>query len=166
MNSRRTCVPAMIVALALVGVATIEASGRFSRRSLRGTYGFYGSGTLAGGTVQAGIVGLNSFDGAGGCDVTVRLNAGGTVIPLTAAECSYTVNADGTGQIHVRFDHPVFAGPFTSDFVIVDNAKEVPFSISEASGARSRPASPRSSQARGRTERWRPRRSTGAAASS
>jgi len=53
---------------------------------------------------------------------------------MSSVECSYTVNADGTGQIHVRFDHPVFGGPFTSDFVIVDNAKEVPFSISEASG--------------------------------
>src|SRR5262249_55239884 len=105
-----------------------------SRRSLKGTYGFNGSGTLAGGTVPAGFVGLNSFDGAGGCDVTVRLNAGGTVIPLSAAECSYTVNADGTGQIHVTFDHPTFGGPFTGGFGIGDKAKEVPVSISGASG--------------------------------
>jgi hypothetical protein len=134
MNPGRMYVSTMIAAVALAGVAASEAGERFSRRSLKGTYGFSGSGTVAGGTVQAGIVGLNSFDGAGGCDVTVRLNAGGTVIPLSAAECSYTVNADGTGQIHVTFDHPMFGGPFTSDFVIVDHAKEVPFSISDASG--------------------------------
>ena len=133
MSSRRTWVSVLIVGLTLVGVATSEAGGRFSRRSLRGTYGFSGAGTLAAGTVQAGLVGLNSFDGAGGCDIRVRLNAGGTVVPLNTAECSYTVNSDGTGQIHVRFDHPVFAGPFISDFVIVDDAKEVPFSVSDVS---------------------------------
>ena len=134
MSPGRIYASTMIVAVALAGVATSEAGERFSRRSLKGTYGFNGSGTVAGGTVAAGFVGLNSFDGAGGCTATVRLNAGGTVIPLSAAECSYTVNADGTGQIHVTFDHPIFGGPFTSDFVIVDKGKEVPFSVSDVSG--------------------------------
>src|SRR5262245_3505873 len=88
-------VSTMIVAVAVPGVATSESVEGCSLRSLKGIYGISGSGTVAG-TVQAGFVGLNSFDGAGGCDVSVRLNAGGTVVPLSAAECSYTVNADGT----------------------------------------------------------------------
>jgi hypothetical protein len=79
--------------------------------------------------VQAAVVGLNSFDGAGGCRITARLNQGGVVNPLTTATCSYTVNPDGTGTIDVTFNElPV---PFRSDFVIVDQAKELLFVLSD-----------------------------------
>lgn len=134
MSAKTIGVSAMIAALSLAAATTSEAGGRFSVRSLKGIYGFSGSGTLAGGTIPAGVVGLNSYDRAGGCDVSARLNAGGVVHSLSTAECSYTVNSDGTGQLRVTFDHPIFAGPFISDFVIVDEAKELPFSLSDPSG--------------------------------
>jgi hypothetical protein len=129
MNTRTIYVAVIMLAGLLASVGTSQAIERFSLRSLRGIYGFSGSGTLSGGTVQAAVVGLNSFDGAGGCRITARLNQGGVVSSLTSATCSYTVNPDGTGFTHVTFvELPV---PFTSDFVIVDQAKELHFVLSD-----------------------------------
>lgn len=133
MNTRKIYVAVVVLAALLACVGTSHASGRFTLRSLRGVYGFSGSGTLFGGTVQAAVVGLNSFDGAGGCRITARLNAGGMVTSLTSATCSYTVNPDGTGSTTVTFNEPPF-GPFRSDFVIVDQAKELRFVLSDLFG--------------------------------
>ena len=129
----RICVAVIIVATGLAYVATSQAATGFSLRSLKGTYGFSGSGTLLNGTVQAAVVGLNSFDRFGGCGIKARLNAGGLVMSLTSATCSYSVNPGGTGSIHVTFNEPPFVGPFTSDFVIVDDAREIQFVLSDAS---------------------------------
>ena len=133
MNTRKIYVAAIILAALLAYVGPSHASGNFRLRSLRGVYGFSGSGTLFDGSVQAAIVGLNSFDGAGGCDITARLNAGGTVFSLTAATCTYTVNSNGTGLITATFNEPGFTGPFMSDFVIVDQGKELQFVLSDVS---------------------------------
>lgn len=133
MNTRKIYVAAVVLAALLASVGPSHASGNFRLRSLRGVYGFSGSGTLFGGAVQAAIVGLNSFDGAGGCDITARLNAGGTVFSLTTAKCTYTVNPNGTGLITATFNEPGFTGPFLSDFVIVDQAKELQFVLSDVS---------------------------------
>jgi hypothetical protein len=127
------CALAILLVASLVGVATTGASGRFSVRSLRGTYVFSGSGTLMGGTVQAATVGLNSFDGAGGCGIKARINAGGTVLSVTAATCVYTVNADGTGTIRLRFNDPSLPVPFVSNIAIVDE-KEVHFMLQDELG--------------------------------
>jgi hypothetical protein len=51
--------------------------------------------------VQAAVVGLNSFNGAGNCYITARLNAGLSVQSFTTSECSYTVNSNGTGSINI-----------------------------------------------------------------
>ena len=134
MNTRRIYMALIMLAGLLASVGTSEAAGNFTQRSIKGTYGFSGSGTLAGGAVQAAVVGLNSFDGAGGCQITARLNAGGVVFSLTSATCSYTVNPDGTGSIHVTFNEPPFVAPFTSDFDIVDNKKELDFVLSDSGG--------------------------------
>jgi hypothetical protein len=133
MKIKSLSVAAIIVAAVLAHVATTRAAADFSRRSLKGTYGFSGAGTLFGGAVQATVVGLNSFDRAGGCVITARINGGGLVTPLTTATCSYGVNSNGTGWIHVTFNEPPF-GPFVSDFVIVDEARELRFILSDASG--------------------------------
>jgi hypothetical protein len=130
MKMRKTYAAAAAIAAVVGYVGTTEAAAVYSKRSLRGVYGFSGSGTLAGGTVQAAVVGLNSFDGKGGCDITARLNAGGAeVVPLTTAECSYTVNPQGSGALTVTFNEPPF-GPFTSDFVFVHGADELHFVLS------------------------------------
>jgi len=60
------------------GSAPANQNGSITVRAVRCEYPFSGSGTLASGTVQAGIVGLNSFDGAGGCDVMVRRAGSGS----------------------------------------------------------------------------------------
>ncbi len=129
---------AYVVVVGLVGllayVGSGHASGRYSLHSLNGVYGFSGSGTLFSGTVQAAVVGLNSFDGAGSCKITARLNAGGSVQSLTSKECSYTVNRDGTGSINSTFNEPPF-GPFTTDFVFVDGNKELYIVLSDGFGA-------------------------------
>jgi hypothetical protein len=128
MNTRRIYVAVIMLGGLLGLVGTSQAVERFTNRSLRGIYGFSGSGTLSDGTVQAAVVGLNSFDGAGGCRITARLNNGGTVVSLTSATCSYTVNPDGTGFTDVTFTG---LPPFKSDFVIVDQAKEIHFVLSD-----------------------------------
>ena len=69
MNARKVYVAAVVLAALLAYDGPSHASGNFRLRSLRGVYGFSGSGTLFGGAVQAAIVALNSFDGAGGCDI-------------------------------------------------------------------------------------------------
>jgi hypothetical protein len=134
MKTRKVYVTLLMLAGMLASVSTSQAVSSFSLRSLRGTYGFSGSGTLAGGMVQAAVVGVNSFDGAGGCRITARLNAGGMVHSLTSATCSYTVNPNGTGTTTVTFHEPPFVGPFISDFVIVDAKKELRFVLSDPSG--------------------------------
>ncbi len=129
MNTRTIYAALIMLAGLLASVGTTQAVERFTQRSLRGIYGFSGSGTLEGGTVQAAVVGLNSFDGAMGCRITARLNRGGVVLSLTSAICSYTVNPDGTGFINVTFNELPL--PFRSDFVIVDQAKELQFVLSD-----------------------------------
>ena len=135
MNTKTITAGTLVLVVALLAyVGTSQAANGFSNRSLKGTYGLSGSGTLAGGAVQAAIVGLNSFDRAGGCRITARINALATVTPVRSTSCSYTVNPDGTGFISVSFDNPMFAGPFRSDIVIVDNAQEIDFMLSDDSG--------------------------------
>lgn len=119
----------VIVALFAFG-ATSQAGENFTLHSIQGTWGFSASGTLAG-AVPAAAVGLLTFDGAGGCSESAKLNAGGTVYPLTTTACSYTVNSDGSGSVIVTF---AGFGSFTTDFVIVDVAKEFHFIISDVSG--------------------------------
>jgi hypothetical protein len=34
----------------------------------------------------------------------------------------------------VTFDNPLFAGPFHSDFVVVDDGEEIPFMLSDGTG--------------------------------
>jgi hypothetical protein len=134
MYTRKLYVVAFVVVALLASVGTIQATSSFSVRTLKRTYGLSGSGTLLGGTVQAAIVGVNSFNRAGGCAISAQINAFGTVTPVSSTSCSYTVNPDGTGVLRVTFDTPPYTGPFRSDFVIVDNAKEIRFMLSDQSG--------------------------------
>jgi hypothetical protein len=147
MTMRRISIAAAVVIAALTYAGASGASSGFSVRSLKGVYGFSGAGTLGAGTIQTAVVGLQRFDGAGGCRITARLNAGGTVHSLRSTRCTYTVTPDGRGVATVTFDHPVFAGPFISDFALVDGGDEALFAISDpsqttvASGAAKRQAS-------------------------
>jgi hypothetical protein len=135
MKMRSVYFAAFVVVALFAYVGTTQAAGGFSVRTLKGTYGISGSGTLGYGTIQAAVVGLNSFDRDGSCDITAKVNAGGRVAPLTTAHCSYSVNADGTATLDVTFNEPPFTVPFHSDFVIVDGGKELHFVLSDAAGS-------------------------------
>lgn len=128
MIATRNYLAVMVIAALVAFSATSDAGEHFTLQSLRGAWGFSASGTLGGGTVQAAAVGLITFDGVGGCVDEARLNAGGTVVALTSVTCSYTVNSDGTGTLIATFAP---AGAFTTDFVLVDNAKEFHFIVSD-----------------------------------
>jgi hypothetical protein len=142
MSRNRVVVAAMAVVFAAgfgPHVASSDTSGRFSNRTLRGVYGFSGSGTLLNGTVQAAVVGLNSFNGAGGCRIQGRLNLGGGVHSIQSSSCTYHVGPDGAGSLEVVLTAtPPPAVPlppsFTSDFVIVDNGKQLQFMLSDDLG--------------------------------
>jgi hypothetical protein len=120
-------VPMMVAAVVFLANSTARADGKFSLKSIRGTYGFSASGTLRG--FPAAAVGLNSFDGKGGCAISVQLNslAVGGLIHMDTIACTYTVNADGTGVINSTF--PI--GMFRSDIVII-NDDEVDFVLSNS----------------------------------
>lgn len=129
--ARRNYLAVMVVAALLAFSATSEADERFTLRSLRGSWGFSAAGFLLANTptpLPASAVGLITFDGVGGCVDEARLNAGGTVVALTSDSCSYTVNSDGRGTLIVTF---LPAGAFTTDFVLVDNAEEFHFIVSD-----------------------------------
>ena len=120
----------IILAAVLAYGGASQADEQFTLQSVKGTFGFSGSGTLLGS--PAAVVGLTSFDGVGGCGITAVLNVAGTVTPLASIACSYTVNSNGTGSQTIIFAGPF--GPFTSDFVIVDAKKELQFILSDGFG--------------------------------
>lgn len=136
MTRRHIFVAATMMFAVFAYSGATRAAGGFSVKSLKGVYGFSGSGTI--GTTPAAVVGLNSFDRAGGCDITAKLNVGGSVASLTTAACSYAVNPDGTGFLDVTFNEAFPGLPgieFHSDFVIVDGGKEVHAVLSDNFGA-------------------------------
>ena len=127
MRTRRFSVAAIVLGVLLASVGTSQAEERFTRRSLNGTYGFSGAGTLGG--LPAAVVGLNRFDGRGNCQISARLNSAFPtllgVVALASLTCTYTVNLDGTGVLDVTF----LIGAFRSDFVIVND--ELHFVLSD-----------------------------------
>jgi hypothetical protein len=135
MTRRHIFVAAIMMFVVVAYTGASRAAGGFSAKSLKGVYGFSGSGTIAG--IPAAVAGLNSFDRAGGCDITAKLNVGGSVSSLTTATCTYAVNADGTGSLDVTFNEAFPSLPgieFHSDFVIVDGGKEVHAVLSDNLG--------------------------------
>jgi hypothetical protein len=103
---------------------------RFNLRSVKGTYGFSLQGSS--GDQALSVVGLDAFDGRGGCAIQAHFNLGGTVSPLTSSTCTYLVNPDGRGTSTFTFPGPL--GPFTINFVIVDGKQELHFILSDGFG--------------------------------
>jgi hypothetical protein len=120
-----------VVSLLAASAATDAAAENFRARTLRGAWGFTASGTLFTGTpsqTPAVAVGVTTFDGVSSCTSEAKLNSTGTAVSVAASSCSYTVNADGTGTQLTVFPG---LGSFSTDFVIVDNAKEFRFILSD-----------------------------------
>lgn len=163
MSNRKFWLVVAVLAAMLAYGGAGQTGEQYSVRSLKGAYGFSGSGTLVvaipdetpqdGGIVvsgQAATVGVTTFDGMGGCVATARLTAPALAaalsvphapFPLNATVCSYKVNSDGTGTQTLTFpigdlngDGKVEVLDIASDFVIVQGNKEVHFMLSDANG--------------------------------
>ena len=91
-----------------------------SNASLKGSYGFYSTGTFAG-TPRVAL-GRETYDGNGNYTNTVTINNNGTLIHINDSG-HYTVNADCTGTIFNT------ASGATFQFVLVDGGKEIYFII-------------------------------------
>ena len=127
---------AVVVAVAVVCSTTASADEeRFSNKSLKGAWGFNVHGFLGANTptpVATSAMGRTTYDGNGGCHTVAKLNVAGTVLSLTSVTCTYTVNPDGTGTQLTAFGPPAPPpGTFTTDFVLVDAAKEFLFIVSD-----------------------------------
>ena len=85
MTIRRFSVAVIVLGALLASVGTIQADESFTRRSLNGTNAFSGAGTFGG--LPAAVVGLNTFDGRGICQISARLNSPllGGVMALASA---------------------------------------------------------------------------------
>ena len=131
MSIKRSVLSAAVLFGALLACAAPgHADQKFNNRDLRGTWGLKAHGFLfvsASSHLPASAVGLNSYDGNGGCTSESSLNAGGTVAFLTSASCTYTVNSDGTATQQTVF---VGGASFTAHIVLVD-ADEAFFIVSD-----------------------------------
>ncbi|MCH7621745.1 MAG: hypothetical protein IH870_07585 [Chloroflexi bacterium] len=77
----------------------------FTNQSLQDSWGFSASGIGPPFTE----VGIMTFDGSGGCNVTSTLNTVGTVTgPSDSDTCTYSMSPNGTGSIAVQFSGDVF----------------------------------------------------------
>jgi len=88
-------------------VVAQEQSGKVkecSNASLRGSFGYTGTGTLLDSYVPPPLagpfaeVGRQTFDGKGNTDATATLSANGNIVKVTIAG-TYTVNPDCTGTM-------------------------------------------------------------------
>jgi uncharacterized protein YunC (DUF1805 family) len=125
--------------LLLVGNAWGHEDGnRDPNRRLKGNYGFAATGyfganfdaatkTTTGAVAER--VGVYKFDGMGNCTIHSLANKAGLsagVIQDTV-DCTYQVNADGTGQL----DAMLGGKTFLTFFVLVNNDKEFMFTRRE-----------------------------------
>ena len=132
MSIKRSVLSATVLFGALLALAGPgHAEQKFNNRDLRGTWGFNAHGFLLvspSSHLPASAMGLNTYDGNGGCTSESHLNAGGSVVALTSASCSYTVNSDGTATQQTVF---VGGASFTTHIVLVDG-DEAFFIVSDA----------------------------------
>ncbi len=127
---------AVVMGLAVVLAAGLGATPSmaqedtgFTALSLEGSWGFSAHGvSLEEDQVSHGaVVGLFSFDGQGQCSLSFTANFGGFTATGTAQECTYEVNADGTGTITFSFEGEGGEDEVTLAFVLVDDAEEFHF---------------------------------------
>ena len=126
----------MVAALAIPGigimlpaaVADDDGARVYSNRSIQGKWGFgvNGHGVAVPERAPSVAVGTATFDGMGGCMITLTINVNGTLIgPIPSQSCTYTVNPDGTGLVEVYYGASEFPDPIRGLFVIVDRGREM-----------------------------------------
>jgi len=115
-----------------------EDSNRDPNRRLRGSYGFAATGyfganydaatkTTTGAVAER--VGVYHFDGKGNCTIHSLANKAGLAAGVLqdTVDCTYQVNADGTGTL----DATLGGKTFLTYFVLVSNDKEFMFTRRE-----------------------------------
>ena len=123
----------LFLSVLLIGQASIvpgaHAGSEFTDESIEGVWGFSAAGTIVPPALPAATpavaVGTMTFDGDQGCSISDTINIGGNVMYRTSAQCTYAVNADGTGSISAFFAGD--PGPTPLDFVIVNDEEELRF---------------------------------------
>ena len=131
-------VAAIVTAVSLQSSAAADAYGGerwpgapgFSNRTIKGQWGFSSSlGMLVPPAVAEPIaatsLGRISFDGNGGCSISLWSNINGQTSSAQSSTCSYSVNADGTGTNEATFPNTPFTDPIPIVFVIVDEGREI-----------------------------------------
>ena len=137
----------ILLAASLFGVGASDGvyadNDGFTDRSIKGKWGITATAkflSLPGLNEQpAAASGVTIYDGWGGCEVSLRLVLGSIITPdpednpLVSSQCTYSVNADGTGTqatvltLPIAPDNPI---TFRTFFVLVDEVNELPFVIS------------------------------------
>jgi hypothetical protein len=92
--------------------------------TLRGAYVSHGTGSVGGAPIT--VVGITTYDGQGGFQLTATVSINGTVLKPPPGTGTYTVNRDCTGSQTVGSSH--------YDFVVTPDGKKVTY-ISRDSGA-------------------------------
>ena len=113
---KQTGISLFIFAGLIVGAAPHAQAEHCSNASLKGTYGFLGSGTIVPAGTPRAVIGVFTLDGKGGFSNTLTINDNGT-IRRTTDTGTYKVNADCTGTLS-----PSMGG--VVEIVIVDKGKE------------------------------------------
>ena len=110
---------------ATAGDDSLQSERSCHTRTLFGSYGIATTGFIisAGPVGPVGDVGVISFDGNGAVSQTTTVSLNGNIIPSRTSTGTYTVNSDCTGSLSVTLPPP--GGLSQSDFVIVDNGKEL-----------------------------------------
>lgn len=133
MKSSIVAIRLMAVMLLLAfNIKTVAAGGdKFTLETIKGSWGFSGDGVLAAPDLEdrlpiAGI-GIVTFDGEGGCEISGTNNLNGTALPVASDFCTYTVNPDGTGmsEASIPANGPLPASIVPVSFVIVDGGQEL-----------------------------------------
>jgi hypothetical protein len=122
---------AALLMVALSKNAMAAGGDKFTLKSIEGLWGFSGDGVLAGPTLDDRLpiagMGIISFDGLGGCQISGTTHVNGTALEADSDFCSYVVNPDGTGLIESSFpaSGPLPAAEIPVAFVIVDQGSEL-----------------------------------------
>jgi hypothetical protein len=108
----------LLASTLVVGAVPNAQAEQCSNASLKGSYGFYSTGTVVPAGTPRVVLGRETYDGKGNFTNTVMVNSNGTVTQLNDFG-TYTVNADCTGTLFGK------ASGVTLHFVLVDGGKEV-----------------------------------------
>lgn len=96
------------------------AETKFNNASLNGTYGYL-SQAFADNFNPAAAIGRITFDGKGNVVGFYKAIEQGSLTGKVTYKGTYTVDADGIGQLTIMRG----SGSFSNDFVIVDGGREI-----------------------------------------